>query len=922
MQQPHHQQNDPNYAPNIQLQSTTEPLHDRPYGTLPNAIEWFPPFKNDWNTKEEILNIILAASADSRSNCIKTESSPRPVSGAQFIYPRLDGSWFKNDGYIWRKRNNGRNIREDHLKLKVRGSNQVIEAKHVHSAIVPTFHRRVYCIPECSYVLVHYLNEKEKKENPMDDRAEEIAKNMINNNVFISIPQLHEQLFNIFYQDTDQLVIEVAKYLRNKGFNLPNSPTPQEPNTPTQGTRELERRNSCSSAFRKGLSSVALRRQPSANSEIDANHIGTMLKRYGCNGNSTEKVSIVAPAIHNFHAIRSHASHLESRSPSGDGDTKAITFDEDASYQQLSVKSSTNGSTPASAFAEKMKIRSASQESPMGQGNLIPITEMTPTCSSLKGGQKLLIIGGYYKKVHDYKISFGRGRMMPATMIQAGVLSCVIPPSVRPEVVQVCVFSNGQPVSNSVEFTYEAECSQKENDDKLAQIFEKIRIMACALNAYSTIENIQSSSCMESLLTNLVQKIDSEISSQNSSNFQMELLNGSRHFPSKTILHLVSCFDYDRLFEALLDLGRKIPACRELDLSARDSDGSTPLHTALKHSAARTARLIMSVDSSAINVMDDRGRTPADVASDNLIDMLADKNNEEERVNATELWVMTNGNPFTSDLLNGKISRTPIAEKTDDPATSSYSIMSYEGPPMLQAGNSRECDEDCESCCDPNGTEQLHVEIAMDTDVHVPDSPKMARLFQAVTSPGIAVPPNARAKMADLARQIIEALPDRIKRNSEVSTFPEDEHHNMILNETGMFDSFFYQQPSCSMSIDSMSMVDDYIEMMAAETAAQNEIFTEPLSTETTETSTTTRSSAQLFATHCNFFDDRSFASVSTRANTFESDTLDFDKDLGEFFTHHVDRFVDPIQQRLANLKYNGRSIPSSFISFRSKETV
>ena len=29
--------------------------------------------------------------------------------------------------------------------------------------------------------------------------------------------------------------------------------------------------------------------------------------------------------------------------------------------------------------------------------------------------------------------------------------------------------------------------------------------------------------------------------------------------------------------------------------------------------------------------------------------------------------------------------------------------------------------------------EPLHVEISMDTDVHVPDSPKMADLFEAVT---------------------------------------------------------------------------------------------------------------------------------------------------------------------------------------------
>ncbi|KHJ79777.1 hypothetical protein OESDEN_20566 [Oesophagostomum dentatum] len=54
----------------------------------------------------------------------------------------------------------------------------------------------------------------------------------------------------------------------------------------------------------------------------------------------------------------------------------------------------------------------------------------------------------------------------------------------------------------------------------------------------------------------------------------------------------------------------------------------------------------------------------------------------------------------------------------------------------------------------------------MDTDVHVPDSPKMADLFEAVTSPGMMLNDGVRAKMALLAQQIIDALPDRIKNEA------------------------------------------------------------------------------------------------------------------------------------------------------------
>lgn len=238
--------------------------------------------------------------------------------------------------------------------------------------------------------------------------------------------------------------------------------------------------------------------------------------------------------------------------------------------------------------------------------------------------------------------------------------------------------------------------------------------------------------------------------------------------------------------------------------------------------------------------------------------------NEEERVNATEIWVMTNGKTFTSEnLLNEKISRTPLAEQDDvmREATSSYSVMSelYEVPAMLLPSTSRECDEDCESCCDASEQGPLHVAISMDTDVHVPDSPKMARLFRAVTSPGMVVTPNARARMADLARQIIDALPDRIKRNSEVSTFQDEEEFSYLRG----VDSMIYHASS-SMSVDSPNIADDYIEMMTGDTAARNDPwvfpkqdsthlfkicrFSGPRSAETTETSRC----AQLFATNCN----------------------------------------------------------------------
>jgi hypothetical protein len=72
---------------------------------------------------------------------------------------------YRRDGYCWKKRKDGKTTREDHMKLKVQGTEvrtptplplhltltpdlslsfQCIYGCYVHSAILPTFHRRCY----------------------------------------------------------------------------------------------------------------------------------------------------------------------------------------------------------------------------------------------------------------------------------------------------------------------------------------------------------------------------------------------------------------------------------------------------------------------------------------------------------------------------------------------------------------------------------------------------------------------------------------------------------------------------------------------------------------------------------------------------------------------------------------------------------
>ncbi|KAL6423631.1 hypothetical protein ACFW04_010272 [Cataglyphis niger] len=106
-------------------------------------------------TNSEIAAILI--SFQRHTEWQSREVKVRPRSGSMLLYSRKKVR-YRRDGYCWKKRKDGKTTREDHMKLKVQGV-ECIYGCYVHSAILPTFHRRCYwLLQNPDVVLVHYLN--------------------------------------------------------------------------------------------------------------------------------------------------------------------------------------------------------------------------------------------------------------------------------------------------------------------------------------------------------------------------------------------------------------------------------------------------------------------------------------------------------------------------------------------------------------------------------------------------------------------------------------------------------------------------------------------------------------------------------------------------------------------------------------------
>jgi hypothetical protein len=84
------------------------------------------------------------------------------MSGSLFLFDRKVLRYFRKDGHNWRKKKDGKTVKEAHEKLKA-GSIDVLHCYYAHGEENENFQRRTYWLLEEDFthiVLVHYLEVK------------------------------------------------------------------------------------------------------------------------------------------------------------------------------------------------------------------------------------------------------------------------------------------------------------------------------------------------------------------------------------------------------------------------------------------------------------------------------------------------------------------------------------------------------------------------------------------------------------------------------------------------------------------------------------------------------------------------------------------------------------------------------------------
>ncbi|XP_037089641.1 calmodulin-binding transcription activator 2-like, partial [Pollicipes pollicipes] len=770
-------------------------------GSVPRT-DHLPGQRHRWNTNEEIAGILI--NFESHNEWLSKEVKIRPSSGSLMLYSRKKVR-YRRDGYCWKKRKDGKTTREDHMKLKVQGI-ECIYGCYVHSAILPTFHRRCYwLLQNPDIVLVHYLNV------PYPD-----------DNKLILAPSL-----SLWTERKEWTRDELGSQLRPMFSSLQDENLKSDLNSSVSSTVDLivdqlmERQ-------RQVRSSQAVAQLQCGCAEgacAGGAHCSNPLRRVTtATASSTVTVSASRASLPTdlfratFDLSLDDIQRTLSASMPADLDMAqleacdkhdqaslldALHYLDDFDFESLEVGQSSSAScSPPDSKMQRAAVAVAAAAEPEG-GKCEPektsvnmdyregtanITDFSPEWAYPEGGIKVLVAGPWYATTSPYSVLFD-GVAVPTQLVQSGVLRCFCPAheaGVAPLQVacegfvisNACLFEYKRRASDQAPASYPATAPFPSQDDTLVKFTLMQRVQLIESRTEGSLHS-QSTSPLAALCgPHLEERLISYCQDLMSRTWLSELAcceEGAQGAPS--LLHLAALLGYSRLVCSLLHWRAENPSLyleAEVDAVRTDQSGDTPLGLTCHRGHTETARLLYQWNHTALRMRNSAGLTPLELAREGGHAALADELerldairqrarelDRSERVFArpgtkyrSELWRQRN---FSLDLPSGSPQDGPCARQLRSSTPSPHARSSVDsGLDTLRGERSASLPVTSPACSSRCSAADLR------------DWPSPAI---CETSPSMdtsqASDASDQQHVLTLAEHIIAAMPERIKIESD-----------------------------------------------------------------------------------------------------------------------------------------------------------
>ncbi|XP_064975474.1 calmodulin-binding transcription activator 4-like isoform X3 [Musa acuminata AAA Group] len=591
-----------------------------------------------WLKPVEVLYILQ----NHESFKITQKPPQKPPSGSLFLFNRRVLRYFRNDGYSWQKKKNGKTAREGHERLKV-GNSEAINCYYARGEKNSCIQRRSYWMLDPAYehiALVHYreiiegINVPESTSSISNESSLTLR---YGTSVSNDQPQCFPSHTSEFNEPCQNSCSPGSVEEVNSKFDRGSNGTTQ--------LNGMERSESCHQLQLPEIN-IALRNieeQLSLDTDDEDSFVCSKTELLRCSNQNVE--------THGLQLL-----NHETRNPQEE--THRNSFDE---FKQMSnghiEDSMHNLLNNSDIWYEQSQF-----EAPFGtelsltvpQGHLFTIREVSPEWAFSSENTKVLITGNFLCSPSEcaWAVLFGDIEV-PLEIVQDGVLRCQSPQHMAGKV-KLCITSgNGKPCSEVHEFVFHEKQERTSSSRALSpadaikssnELLLLVNLVQILFSGHSTvasqlereqevnpswetkrlknqleliIESILVESEPPEVIMNLVlqellkDKLQQWLTSKHEGNPDEGSVL-SKH--EQCIIHMISGLGYRWALHPILNSGTCI--------NYRDSNGWTALHWATRFGREEMVAALLAAGASAGAVTnptseDPAGKTPASLAVDN-----------------------------------------------------------------------------------------------------------------------------------------------------------------------------------------------------------------------------------------------------------------------------------------------------------------